>query len=93
MEGGNGPVSMMPAMATLNVKAFGDDNGVRKIMILADFEPAVICLIVQIDIINKWHKLQKYCVNCVNSLGRLRRADVRPRWAEERRDEDAEPRA
>ena len=42
MEGGTGPVSMMPAMATLSVKAFGEDNGVRKIMNLADSEPAVI---------------------------------------------------
>ena len=58
MEGGTGPVSMMPAMATLSVKAFGEDNGVRKIMNLVDSEPTVIssCLVVQIDIINKSYK-------------------------------------
>ena len=42
MEGGTGPVSMMPAMASLSVRAFGEDNGVRKIINLADSEPAVI---------------------------------------------------
>ena len=39
MEGGTGPVSMMPAMATLSVKAFGEDNGVRKIMNLVRLTP------------------------------------------------------
>ena len=42
MEGGTGPVSMMPAMATLSVRAFGEDNGVRKIMSLVDSEPTVV---------------------------------------------------
>ena len=44
MEGGTGPVSMMPAMATLSVKAFGEDNGVRNILNLVDSEPTVIYL-------------------------------------------------
>ena len=39
MEGGTGPVSMMPAMATLSVRAFGEDNGVRKIMNLVGLTP------------------------------------------------------
>ena len=45
MEGGTGPVSMMPAMATLSVRAFGEDNGVRKIMNLVDSEPTVISVL------------------------------------------------